>query len=84
MISFAVVEISLSFRCFLISGKLGGSVFCGADGVRLVGSANGVVFCSLSTLRVPVLSSSLPWETRPASASWVARRLRWLCPPEFS
>ena len=41
MISFAVVEISLSFRCFLISGKLGGSVFCGADGVRLVGWANG-------------------------------------------
>ena len=84
MISFAVVEISLLFRCVLISGKQAGSVFCGADGVRLVGWANGVVFCSLPTLPVPVPSLSLPWGTRPVSASWEARRRQWLCPPGSS
>ena len=84
MISFAVVEISLLFRCVLISGKQAGSIFCGADEVRLLGWANGVVFCSPPTLPVPLLSFSLLWETRAVSASWEARRHRWLCPPGFS
>ena len=58
MISFAVVEISLLFRCILISGKQAGLAFCGVDGEQLIGWANGVVFCLLPTLPVPVPSFS--------------------------
>ena len=82
MISFAVVEISLLFRCVLISGK--GQFFCGADGVWLVGWANGVVFFLASNTTGSCTVIFIALGNQAVSASWEARRHQWLCPPGSS
>ena len=67
MISFADIRVSFLWSGWSAVGWL----------------ASEEVFCLLPTLPVPVPSPSLPREIKPVSASWEARRHRWLCPPGF-